>query len=154
MGWQELLRQVFGRRCWERELAKLVLGDRFPDRGDAQIDLIGWVLAGRPERGRELRVCGDVPEEYVSVEEQPHRPSNSRRISSGSGVSKSFGTVNAPTQRPNGRGPGGVAATGRNSATGWPPRITTRCSPASTRSNRASGFRWSSCRLTGLMLKV
>jgi hypothetical protein len=60
-----LLRQVVGRRRRERELAEVVLDDGFPNRGDAQVYLIRWVLAGCLESGRELRVGGDVPEEYV-----------------------------------------------------------------------------------------
>src|SRR4051812_26538199 len=104
-----LLRLVVGRRSREWELAEVVLDDRFPDRSDAQVHLVGRVLAGNPESGRQLWVSGDVPEEYVSVEEQPHCPSKPRRISSGSGASKSSGTVNIPAQRPNGRGPAWVA---------------------------------------------
>jgi len=90
----------------------------------------------------------------MGVEEQPHRPSKSRRISPGSGASESSGTVNTPAQRPNGRGPGRRAGTGRSSATWRPPRITTKCSPASTRSSRASGFRWSSCKLTVVIFGI
>src|SRR3954464_11824512 len=143
--------EVVSGRSREWELAELVFDNSFPDRGDAQIYLVGFILAGLPKNGRELRISGDVPKEYVCIEQQPHRPSNSRKTSSGSGASKSSGTVNSPAHRPNWRGPVWVAGRGRNSATGWPPRITTKRSPASTRSSRASGSRWSSLRLTVLI---
>jgi hypothetical protein len=56
-------RQVVGRRSRERELAEVVLDHRFPDRGRTEVNLVGRVLDGRLESGRELWVCGDVPEE-------------------------------------------------------------------------------------------
>jgi len=98
---------------------------------EATLRYTRWPGLGRlPGRGGELRVGGDVPKENVGVEKQPHCPSNPRRTSSGSGASKSSETVNAPAQRPNGRRPDRAAGTGRNSATGRPPRATTMSSPA------------------------
>src|SRR5205085_1253144 len=51
-------------------------------------------------------------------EQEPHRPSNSRRMSSGRAALKLSGTANDPAASPNGRGPAFRAATGRSSATG------------------------------------
>lgn len=95
-----------------------------------------------------------MPEEDVLVEQDLHRPSNPRTISSGSGASKSSGTRNIPAQRPRGLGDTGTIAAGRSSATGRPSRTTRSDSPPWTRSSTASGCCWSSRRVMVLILVV
>src|SRR6266404_6026591 len=85
--------QVLLRGSGQGQLSQTVLDDRLPHGSHAQENLVRWVLDGGPESGRQARVGGDVPEKDVGVQQQPHRPSNSWRMLSGSGWSKSSGTV-------------------------------------------------------------
>jgi hypothetical protein len=87
----------------------------------------------------------------VGVEQQPHRPSNSRRIPSGSGASKSSGTANAPAQRPNGRGLGLGGGDGPQLGDRAAAAEHDEAFPGLNPVQHGAGFRWSSCRLTVLM---
>ena len=69
----------------------------------------------------------DEPQENVGIEQESHAPSNAFRMSSGTGASKSSGTVNSPAHKPKGRNCLAPAATGLISATGCPARINDQC---------------------------
>ena len=124
-----------GLRNWK--LPQPGLDDRLPHRGNAQIHRVGRVAYRVPECERQLRVGADVPGEDVRIEQEPHAPSNSARISSGRGRSNSAGTVNRPAHRPKGRGWVAGAGTGRTSASACSPSTTRNDSPVSTRRRNA-----------------
>ena len=71
-------------------------------------------------------------------------PSNALIISSGKDASKFSGTVNSPAHNPNGRNASGGTTTGLISAIGFPVRIMSNVSPASTRSRKKESrfHRW------------
>src|SRR5262245_22899201 len=143
--------QVVFRRRRQRQFAPLVLDDRLPHGRHAQVNRVGRVLDGVAQGDRQATVPADEPQEDVRVQQEPHCPSNSRRTSSGSGWSKSSGTVNSPAQSPKGRGCRVSTVTGLISATGWPSRTTKRVSPASTRCRQPRGSRWISWTLMLVM---
>ncbi len=64
-----LLRQIVGGTTGEREFAQVVLDDRLPYRGGAQVDLVRRFSNGRPERLWESRVSGDVPKKDMRIEQ-------------------------------------------------------------------------------------
>jgi len=49
---------------------------------------------------RQTRIGTDKPEKDVRIEQELHLPSNSAKMSSGNGASKSSGTVNSPAHKP------------------------------------------------------
>src|SRR3954452_10108202 len=117
------------RRCRKRQFPEAIFDRDFPYRGDAEIH--GVCVFDRSSNKRsDLAVARDVPEKYVSIEQQPHCP-KSRSTSSGSGSSKSSGTMNVPAASPNGRGcrrRGGGAASRRKkiAASAAPTTYTTK----------------------------
>src|SRR5262249_972174 len=87
-------------QLWQRQLSQLVLYYRFPDRHRAQINCIVWVTDGFFDRSGQPTVTADKPEKDMSVEQKIHLPSNSCKIASGNGASKSSGTTNSPAHSP------------------------------------------------------
>src|SRR5262245_12894735 len=83
--------QILVGRIRQGQLVQRVLDGCFPNRRNTEPHLIPRILNRATEGGRQTRVGADVPEEDMSVEEQPHEPSKSRRTSSGRGLSKSSG---------------------------------------------------------------
>lgn len=89
-------------RFWQRQLAKTVFNHAFPNRNNAQINLVIGVAYNLNRSMRKSRIRADVPKEYMCVQKQVHTP-KSRKISSGNGSSNPSGTLNFSLLRPCGR---------------------------------------------------
>ena len=109
---------VAGSRFRQRETTQLVFYENLPERNHAQPDFMDRRTHGLGNARRQASISGKEPKKARSVEEQPQRPSNSRRIDSGKGSSNSRPTLNSPAQSPMGRGFPEIFLTGRISAIG------------------------------------
>ena len=133
--------QIFSGSLWQGEFAEGVLDNRLLNGSNTQVNLVGRIPNRIPKAIGQSRIGADVPEEDLRVEQQSHDPSNSLRISSGSGWLKSSGTENRPAHKPKGRGKTEASPKGRTSATGLSPRTTRIVSPVSTRPTNPWGSR-------------
>src|SRR2546422_10909274 len=113
----------------ERQLAQAIFHDRLPDGDYAQGERVLRVTNPVTPVHWQPDVPTDEPQENVGIEEEPHRPSKACRRSSGSGASKSSGTVNSPAHKPNGRSVLAPFVAGFISTTGCPARTMTTVSP-------------------------
>ena len=89
----------------ETKSAKTMFDHDLPNRDGAQVDVVARIYENIPGLRGECFVTSNDPQERARVEQNLHRisPPNACRISSGSGLKKSGGTVNLPFASPTGR---------------------------------------------------
>jgi hypothetical protein len=118
-----------------------------PGARRGEVQLVRLVQKSVPGgRGQPVRL-GDGPQPDVGVEEKP-QPSISRRISSGSGASKSSAIDTRLSSRPRDRRARGGGVHGTSRATGVPARAITISSPSSMRFTSRDRFVFASCMFT------